>query len=57
LIVFVYVDGIIFGVNVNKMCQEIAIKMQKEFDMSMLGEFSFFLGLHISQFGKGIFIS
>ena len=31
--------------------------MQKEFEMSMLGELSFFLGLQISQSDKGIFIS
>ena len=41
----------------NKMCQEFAIEMQKEFEMSMLGELSFFLSLQISQFDKGIFIS
>jgi hypothetical protein len=39
------------------MCQEFAIEMQKEFEMFMLGELSFFLGLQISQFDKGIFIS
>jgi hypothetical protein len=57
LIVVVYVDDIIFGGSMNKMCQEFAIEMQKEFEMSMLGELSFFLGLQISQFDKGIFIS
>jgi hypothetical protein len=31
--------------------------MQKEFEMSMLGELSFFLSLQISKFNKGIFIS
>jgi hypothetical protein len=31
--------------------------MQKEFEMFILGEFSFFLGLDISQFDKDIFIS
>jgi hypothetical protein len=31
--------------------------MQKEFDMSMLREFSFFLGLQISQSNKGIHFS
>jgi hypothetical protein len=31
--------------------------MQKEFEMSMLGELSFFLGLQITQTNKGIFIS
>ena len=31
--------------------------MQHEFEMSLLGELSFFLSLQISQFDKGIFIS
>ena len=31
--------------------------MAQEFEMSMIGELSFFLGLHISQTYKGIFIS
>jgi hypothetical protein len=39
------------------MCQEFAIEMQKEFEISIVGELSFFLGLQISQDEKGIFIS
>ena len=31
--------------------------MNKEFEMSMLGELTFFLGLQVSQSEKGIFIS
>jgi hypothetical protein len=31
--------------------------MQKELEISMLGELSFFLGLQITQMNKGIFIS
>jgi hypothetical protein len=31
--------------------------MQKEFEMSLLGELSFFLGLQIRQSNQGIFIS
>ena len=53
----VYVDQIIFGGSMKEMFQEFAIEMQKEFEMSMLGELSFFLGLQISQSNKGIFIS
>jgi hypothetical protein len=53
----VYVDDIIFGGSMKEMCQEFAIEMKKEFEMSMLGELSFFLGLQISQSDKGIFIS
>ena len=32
-------------------------KMKKEFEMSMLGELPFFLGLQVYLSGKGIFIS
>jgi hypothetical protein len=31
--------------------------MQEEFEMSMLGELTFFLGLQVTQIDKGIFIS
>jgi hypothetical protein len=31
--------------------------MQNEFEMSLLGELSFFLGLQICQINQGIFIS
>jgi hypothetical protein len=31
--------------------------MQKEFEMSLLGELTYFLGLHITQYDDGIFIS
>lgn len=39
------------------MSQKSVEEMQKEFEMSMLEEMSFFLGLQISQTNKGIFIS
>jgi hypothetical protein len=39
------------------MFQDFAIEMKKEFEMSMPGELSFFLGLQVYQFHKGIFIS
>jgi hypothetical protein len=38
------------------MSQNFAEEMQREFEMYMFGELSFFLGLHISQTNKGIFI-
>jgi hypothetical protein len=31
--------------------------MHNEFEMSLLGELSFFSGLHIGQINQGIFIS
>jgi hypothetical protein len=54
LIIVVYVDDIIFGSNADRMSHKFAEEMQREFEMSILGEFSFFLGLHISQSYKGI---
>lgn len=48
LIIMVYVVDIIFGSNVDRMSQNFAEEMQKEFEMSMFGEFSFFLSLQIS---------
>jgi hypothetical protein len=57
LIIMVYVDDIIFGSNVDKMRQKFSEEMQREFEMFVLGQLSFFLGLHISQTNKGIFIS
>jgi hypothetical protein len=47
LIIVVYVDDIISGSNVELMSKMYAAAMQQEFDMSMLGELSFFLGLQI----------
>jgi hypothetical protein len=57
LIIVVYVDDIIFGSNDDKISQKFVEEMQEEFEMSMLGELSFFLGLQITQTSKGIFIS
>jgi hypothetical protein len=57
LIIVVYVDDIIFQSNADRMSQKFAEEMQNEFEMSMLQELSFFLGLHITQRSKGIFIS
>jgi hypothetical protein len=39
------------------MSKKFAAAMQQEFEMSMLGELSFFLGLQIHQSERGIFIS
>jgi hypothetical protein len=57
IIIVFYVDDIIFGSDVDKLRKKIVEEMQSEFDMSMVGELSFFLGLQISQSRKCIFIS
>ena len=44
----VYVDDIIFGSNDDILSKKIATKMKSEFQMSLLGELTHFLGLHIS---------
>ena len=57
LIVQIYVDDIIFGTTNEKLCQEFAKCMTREFEMSMMGELKFFLGLQIKQGKDGIFIN
>jgi hypothetical protein len=57
LILVVYVDDIIFGSNEEAMSQNFALVMQKEFEMSLLGELTYFLGLQIQQNKGGIFLS
>jgi uncharacterized membrane protein YciS (DUF1049 family) len=56
-IMLVYVDGIIFGSNNASLVQWFASAMQSEFEMSMIGELSFFLGLQITHKYEGIFLS
>jgi hypothetical protein len=57
LIVLVYVDDIIFGCNKDSLVQWFSSTMESEFEMSMIGELSFFLGLQITQRSEGMFIS
>ena len=45
LIVQIYVDDIIFGTTNEFLCKEFNECMQGEFEMSMMGELNFFLGL------------
>ncbi|GJT75948.1 retrovirus-related pol polyprotein from transposon TNT 1-94 [Tanacetum coccineum] len=45
IIVQIYVDDIIFGSTCQDMCDEFAKIMHDEFEMSMMGELNFFLGL------------
>jgi hypothetical protein len=57
LLIEVYVDDIIFGSTNDKLSQKFAKDMHNKFEMSLLGELSFFLGLQIRQSSQGIFIS
>ena len=54
LIIQVYVDDIIFGATSEHLCEEFSSLMGKEFEMSMMGELTFFLGLQIKQSSNGI---
>jgi len=57
ILVQIYVDDIIFGATNNALCEEFSKLMQGEFEMSMMGELNFFLGLQIKQSKEGIFIN
>ena len=47
----IYVDDIIFGSTNQDFCEEFGKTM--EFEMSMIGELSYFLGLQIKQLKNG----
>ncbi|GJY68300.1 retrovirus-related pol polyprotein from transposon TNT 1-94 [Tanacetum coccineum] len=53
----IYVDDIIFASTDLKDCDRFSIEMTSKFQMSMMGQISFFLGLQISQNPRGIFIN
>ncbi|GJX08545.1 putative ribonuclease H-like domain-containing protein [Tanacetum coccineum] len=53
----VYVDDIIFGSTKKSLCVEFEQMMHKRFQMSSMGELTFFLGLQVQQKEDGIFIS
>ncbi|GJR95364.1 putative ribonuclease H-like domain-containing protein [Tanacetum coccineum] len=57
LLVQIYVDDIIFGSTKKKLCDDFEKLMKDKFQMSSMGEVTFFLGLHVQQKKKGIFIS
>ncbi|GJU16188.1 putative ribonuclease H-like domain-containing protein [Tanacetum coccineum] len=57
LLVQVYVDDIIFGSTKKSLCDEFEGLMHKRFQMSSMGELTFFLGLQVQQKEDRIFIS
>ncbi|GKA28215.1 putative ribonuclease H-like domain-containing protein [Tanacetum coccineum] len=57
LLVQVYVDDIIFGSTKRLLCKEFEKMMHKKFQMSSMGELTFFLGLQVKQKEDGIFIT
>ncbi|GJU46631.1 putative ribonuclease H-like domain-containing protein [Tanacetum coccineum] len=57
LLVQVYVDDIIFGSTKKELCNAFEKLMHEKFQMSSMGELTFFLGLQVEQKKDGIFIS
>ncbi|GKE44723.1 retrovirus-related pol polyprotein from transposon TNT 1-94 [Tanacetum coccineum] len=57
LVVQVYVDDIIFGSRHPRYTQLISDLMKSRFEMSMMREMTFFLGLQVNQSPRGIFIN
>ena len=52
-----YMDDIIFGSTNQDFCDEFRKMVANEFEMSMIGELSYFLGLQIKQMKNGTFFS
>nr|GEW41920.1 putative ribonuclease H-like domain-containing protein [Tanacetum cinerariifolium] len=53
----VYVDDIIIGFTNKELCKALKKLMKDKFQMSFIGELTFFLGLRVKQNDDGIFIS
>ncbi|WVZ93939.1 hypothetical protein U9M48_039888 [Paspalum notatum var. saurae] len=56
LIVQIYIDDIIFGGSSHALVSSFAEQMSREFEMSLMGELQFFLGLQIKQGLEGTFV-
>ncbi|WVZ89700.1 hypothetical protein U9M48_036069 [Paspalum notatum var. saurae] len=56
LIVQIYVDDIIFGGSSHALVSSFAEQISREFEMSLMGELQFFLGLQIKQGLEGTFV-
>nr|GFA19556.1 hypothetical protein [Tanacetum cinerariifolium] len=57
LLVKIYVDDIIFGSTNPNLSKRFEKLMHSKFEMSMMGELKFFLGIQIHQSPRGIFIN
>ncbi|KAK2426713.1 putative mitochondrial protein [Trifolium repens] len=57
IIAQIYVDDIVFGGMSNTMVQHFVKQMQLEFEMSLVGELTYFLGLQIKQMEDTTFVS
>lgn len=57
MIAQVYMDDILFGGMSQELVDLLVKQMQTEFEMSMVGALTYFLGFQINQLDDGIFIS
>ena len=57
IIAQIYVDDIVFGSTSMSMLDIFVNQMKNEFEISMVGELTYFLGLQVKQMNEGIFIS
>ncbi|KAJ9551210.1 hypothetical protein OSB04_015255 [Centaurea solstitialis] len=57
MLVQIYVDDIIFGSTCPNFCDTFSKLMMTRYEMSMMGELNFFLGLQVKQLSAGIFIN
>ena len=57
LVAQVYVDNIVFGLTIDHLALEFLEEMNKEFEMRMVRELNYFLGLQVKRRKDGIFIS
>jgi hypothetical protein len=53
----IYVDDIIFDSTNQKSCEEFSRVMTQKFEMSMMGELTYFLGFQVKQLKEGTFLS
>ena len=56
LVAQIYVDDIVFGSTADHLVKYFSDCMTHEFEMSMMGELSYFLGLQIKQSPSGMFV-
>jgi hypothetical protein len=56
LLVQIYVDDIIFGGSFHSLVSRFQEIMESEFQMSMMGELTFFLGIQVKQTKQGTFV-
>jgi hypothetical protein len=54
LLIQIYVDDIIFGDSSHVLVSSFQKIMEKEFQMSMMGELTFFLGIKVKQMKQNI---